>query len=157
MAVLLVLESTKHIQHILFLIHYRQYRKQEKLLRSGSGFCCWGHEIKDDEAWPIRSYPPWLNQSGFSMCWQMRRWWIDIVELPFDLPFWHHITSLKVWWQLSETAGELVDMSIQLMAAAAAEMYFLKKWDNFGCVNLSSCTQQTVAAAAEVYCLYCSL
>ena len=24
--------------------------KQEKLLRSGSGFCCWGHEIKDDNA-----------------------------------------------------------------------------------------------------------
>ena len=50
-----------------------------------------------------------------------------------------------------------MDMSIQLMAAAAAEMYFLKKRDNFGCVNLSGCTQQTVAAAAEVYCLYCSL
>ena len=74
-----------------------------------------------------------------------------------DLRFWHHITSPKVWWQIPETAGELVAMSTQLMAAAAAEMYFLKKRDNFGCVNLSGCTQQTVAAAAEVYCLYCSL
>ena len=25
-------------------------KKQEKLLRSGSGFCCWGHEIKDKRA-----------------------------------------------------------------------------------------------------------
>ena len=29
---------------------WQQLTKQEKLLRSGSGFCSWSHEIKDDEA-----------------------------------------------------------------------------------------------------------